>query len=85
MVLLGALAPRLLTVPSALWWKFARALGYVNARILLTILFGIALIPLGVIWRLIGTDPLTRRRETWPGWSAYPDRYRSRNHYSRMY
>ena len=30
------------------------------------------------VWRLIGKDPLARRRRTWPGWSPYPARYRDR-------
>jgi len=35
--------------------------------------------------RVIGKDPLTRRRTQWPGWSPYPARYRDPKHYSRMY
>jgi hypothetical protein len=85
LLVLGLLAPRLLKWPSDLWWRFARALGYVNARILLTLLFGIALVPLSMIWRVIGSDPLARRRDRWPGWSPYPDRYRDHKHYLRMY
>ena len=37
------------------------------------------------IWRLIGTDPLATRRKPAGGWRPYPDRYRDRNHYQRMY
>jgi len=85
LLVLGLTAPRLLKWPSDLWWAVARALGYVNARILLTLLFAIALVPLSLVWRIIGTDPLARRRDKWQGWSAYPDRYRDRTHYSRMY
>ena len=35
----GLLYPPILKWPSAAWWRFSRALGYVNARILLTLLF----------------------------------------------
>ena len=35
----GLLYPPLLKYPSAAWWRFSRALGYVNARVLLTVLF----------------------------------------------
>jgi hypothetical protein len=62
----------------------ARA-GAVNARILLTILFAIVLVPLATVWRFTGKDPLSRRRSTWPGWVPYPARYRDTHHYSRMY
>ena len=82
---LGYVAPRLLKYPSAAWWAFAKALGYVNARVILTLIFALVLVPLGVIWRVIGRDPLGRRRAAWGGWSAYPARYRDRAHYKRMF
>ena len=81
----GLAHPPLLKYPSAAWWKFSRALGYVNARVLLTILFAVVLVPVSVIWRLLGKDPLERRRGRSTGWSPYPARYRDRQHYSRMY
>ena len=82
---LGLLAPRLLKWPSALWWKLAMALGYVNARVILTIAFLLVLTPIAFVWRLIGRDPLGKRRESWPGWTAYPQRYADRSHFTRMY
>ena len=36
LLILGVLQPRLLKWPSAVWWRFALILGYVNARIILT-------------------------------------------------
>jgi hypothetical protein len=85
LVVLGALKPTLLKWPSAAWWRFAAALGYVNARVLLTALFIVVLVPLGLIWRITGKDPLARRRTTWPGWSPYPARYRDPRHFERMF
>ena len=82
---LGVLQPTLLKWPSALWWRFARALGYVNARVLLTILFTIVLVPVSILWRLIGKDPLARRRAKFEGWVPYPARYRDRTHFERMF
>ena len=81
----GLVHAPLLKYPSAAWWKLSRALGYVNARVLLTILFAVVLVPISVIWRLTGKDPLARRRDKWTGWSPYPVRYRDRQHYRRMY
>lgn len=83
--LLGLLRPTLLKWPSAAWWRMAQALGYVNARVLLTVLFGLILVPVSLVWRILGKDPLARRRSTWPGWSPYPTRYRDKRHYSRMF
>jgi len=81
----GLVYPPILKRPSVVWWRFSRALGQVNARILLTLLFSIVLVPLSLVWRLTGKDPLTRRRDRWPGWSPYPVRYRDRHHYTRMF
>ena len=85
LLLLGLIAPKLLKWPSALWWKLAMALGYVNARVILTIAFLLVLTPIACVWRLIGRDPLGKRRESWPGWTAYPQRYADRSHFTRMY
>lgn len=85
LVLLGLLQPCTLYWPSKVWWRLVHILGYVNARIILTVLFAVLLVPLGLLWRLTGKDPLARRRAAWPGWSPYPARYRDPKHYSRMY
>jgi hypothetical protein len=83
LVLLGAVAPSLLAHPRAWWWRIARTVGDFNARVLLTVMFVVVFVPLGVIWRLIGKDPL-RRRPAHPGWAPYPGRHRDRHHYLRM-
>jgi hypothetical protein len=85
LLVLGLTQPLWLYYPSKVWWKFAMVLGYVNARIILTIAFAIVLTPLGVLWRLIGRDPLSVQRKNWPGWSPYPARYRDKDHFTRMY
>jgi hypothetical protein len=85
LLVFGLLRPSLLRMPSAVWWKFSRILGHVNARILMTVLFGIVLTPLAMVWRLTGKDPLMRRRDKFAGWSTYPEKYRDRKHYERMY
>jgi hypothetical protein len=83
--ILGGIGAVLLALPSAAWWAFARALGYVNSRVLLSLAFFLVLTPLGVVWRLTGRDPLMRRRSNFPGWTAYPARYRNGKHFERMY
>jgi saxitoxin biosynthesis operon SxtJ-like protein len=85
LVLLGAAAPSVLTRPRVWWWRGARAVGDFNARVLLTLMFVVVFVPLGVVWRLIGKDPLARSRRANRGWTPYPVRYRDRQHYSRMY
>jgi len=85
LLVLGLSAPGLLFWPSKAWWRFAKALGHVNARIILTVAFAIVLTPMSIVWRLTGRDPLARRREKWPGWTPYPKRYADRSHFTRMY
>jgi hypothetical protein len=85
LLVLGLTKPILLKWPSAVWWKFAMVLGYVNARVILTIAFLLVLTPIGLLWRVIGRDPMRRRRRNFEGWSAYPARYRDPNHFNRMY
>jgi hypothetical protein len=82
---LGLTRPQWLKWPSAVWWKLAIGLGYVNARVILTIAFAVLLTPMGLVWRLIGRDPLARQRRNWQGWSPSPPRYRDANHFTRMY
>lgn len=43
------------------WMALARALGYLNSRVLLSLLFYVVLAPYGALLRLIGHDPLHRR------------------------
>jgi hypothetical protein len=81
----GLVRPLLLKWPSFWWWRFSRALGHVNARVLLTLLFSLVFVPLSLLWRLIGKDPLGRRRDRWTGWSPSPASHRDHTHYERMY
>jgi hypothetical protein len=46
------------------WMKFAQALGWVNSRVLLTILFYTVFAPYGFLSRLFGRDPLRRRAKS---------------------
>ncbi len=85
LVVLGYWRPSLLTKPSDAWWRLAMVLGWVNARVLLSLAFYLLLTPVGLVWKVTGKDPLTRRRAAWPGWSPYPARYRDRRHFERMF
>ena len=85
LLVLGLIAPPLLKYPSKYWWKFSLAFGRVMAKFWLTLLFLIVLTPVNLLWRLMGRDPLARRRDKWPGWSPYPERYRNHKHYGQMY
>jgi hypothetical protein len=80
------LRPSLLRRPAAAWFRLSRALGWVNTRLLLSTLFVVVLTPMGVVMRLAGWDPLSRRqRPAATGWVPYSARQRERRHYERMY
>jgi hypothetical protein len=85
LLLAGALlAPSLLRVPNRLWWRMAQALGWINSRVLLTLLFVAVLTPLGLVLRSLGRSPLHRPAAA-TNWSRYPARNRDAKHYQRMF
>lgn len=44
--------------------KFAHILGWVNTRIILTLVYFLVFTPVALIFKLIGKDPMNRRFET---------------------
>lgn len=66
----GALIAWALVHPASLiyfykpWMKLAEGLGFINTRIILFILFYGMFMPMGLIMRLIGKDPMHRQLNT---------------------
>ena len=85
LVTAGYFRPMLIRIPSDAWWAFATVLGWVNARVLLSLAFVLVLTPIGMLWRLMGRDPMARRQADHAGWTEYPPRYRDKKHFDRMY
>ena len=84
LVVLAWLAPAALRIPNRLWWRFAQVLGWINARIILSVFFFLVLTPAGLLMRLLGRNPL-RQPDRRSGWSPYPARQASTKHYERMF
>ncbi|MEM1115037.1 MAG: SxtJ family membrane protein [Bacteroidota bacterium] len=61
LVLLGAVAPRVLRPVHRVWMALAFALGFVMTRVILTLAFALAFVPMGLVLRLLGKDLLRRR------------------------
>ncbi len=59
-LVLGLIAPPVLRPVLIVWMKFAEALNWVMTRILLTLAFVILIIPVRVIMKIVGHDPLNR-------------------------
>ena len=78
--------PTLLRAPSAVWWRAARLLGWINSRVLLSACFFLILTPVGIALRLCGRDLLRlKRHRQGSGWLPYPERVRDPKHYERMF
>ncbi|MBL7928547.1 MAG: hypothetical protein JNL47_03595 [Bacteroidia bacterium] len=45
-----------------LWMKLAEVLGYINGKILLSLIFFLILTPVAFIFKLTGKDPMQRKR-----------------------
>jgi hypothetical protein len=61
LLVMGFFLPALARRFHVAWMKLAGVLGYVNSRILLFLLFYLAITPYGAVSRLFGRDPLNRR------------------------
>ena len=62
-LIIGLTSPRLLYYPYKFWMKLGLILGWVNSRIILCLVYMIVLIPIAFVMRLIGYDPLRKRRK----------------------
>ena len=62
LLILGFLAPNTLSYPYKVWMKIGLALGWINSRIILGIIFLLVLEPISLFMRLIGYDPLRLKK-----------------------
>jgi hypothetical protein len=53
--------PKTLRVVYETWMKIGLALGWVNTRIILGLVFYLVVFPMGLVMRLLGKDPLSQR------------------------
>ena len=54
-------APKVLTVPNQLWFKFGLALGVVVAPVVMALVYFTTVVPIGLILRLMGKDMLRQK------------------------
>jgi hypothetical protein len=86
LVILGLLFPRALVLPNRAWMALARLLSLFITPIILAIVFFIVVMPIGVIKRLLGWDPLRRRAPSAVSyWEPYNARQRDPRHFEKMY
>lgn len=63
LALWGIVAPASLALVHKIWMKFAEGLGWINSRIILTLVFYLVVFPTAAILRALGKDPLRRKFE----------------------
>lgn len=86
LVLLGLLWPRALVIPNKAWMLLAEALSFVTTRIILAAVFFLVITPIGIVKRLFGWDPLSRRSARSASyWRPYSERQRDPRHYEKMF
>ena len=62
LLILGLLAPNTLFYPYKVWMKIGFALGWINSRIILGIIFLFVLEPISLFMKLMGYDPLRLKK-----------------------
>jgi hypothetical protein len=64
----------------------AEGLSFVTTRVILALVFFLVVTPIGVVKRLMGWDPLSRRAERRASyWQPYSERQRNPRHYEKMF
>ena len=68
------------------WMRFASALGFVNSRVLLTLMYYLLLTPYGFVMRLAGRDPLRRRGKSGESyWIGRKTTRQTREQFERLF
>ena len=70
LLVLGLIAPQSLRQPYRAWMALGHGLGWINSRVILTLVYLLVLQPIALVMRLLGHDPLRRR------WDASATSYR---------
>ena len=76
--------PSALSGLAVVWGRVGHALGWFNSRVLLTAMFVFVFLPIGLVMRLLGNDPLERHKRA-SMWTPYPDRMRDPSHFERLF
>ena len=85
LLLLGLLAPRWAVPFHIVWMKFAAVLGYINSRIILSVMYYGVMTPIGLLARLAGRDPLRRRRALDSYWIPRAKTRQDRDQFERLF
>jgi hypothetical protein len=86
LVLIGFFVPTVAKPFHRVWYRIAFALGWVNSRILLTIIYFLIFVPYGLLSRLFGRDPLNiRSAPSESYWHKREKTRQSREQFERLF
>ena len=86
LAILGLSFPRALVLPNKWWMGLARVLSLITTPVILAIIYFVIFMPIGVIKRLFGWDPLRRRAPSAVSyWRPYNARQQDPHHFEKMY
>ena len=60
-LLLAYVAPKILSLPNKLWFKFGLLIGSIVTPIVMTLVYFVTVLPTGLIMRLLGKDLLKQK------------------------
>ena len=63
-LLFSCFYPNSLYFPYKLWMKLGHVLGWINSRIILAIVFFLVLLPISIVMKLFGYDPLKQNKSS---------------------
>ena len=61
-LILGILKPNLLSYPYKGWMALGLALGWINSKLILGLVYLIILLPIAIFMRIFGYDPLRKKK-----------------------
>jgi hypothetical protein len=85
LALLGLVAPSTLVYPYKVWMALGGALGYVNTRIILSVMYFTIFLPAGLLMRALGKDPMRRKLDPKGETYRVTREPRARTHMTRMF
>lgn len=86
LIFFGLVFPRALVWPNRAWMQLARVMSMVTTPVILGIIYFLIFMPVGMIKRQMGWDPLRRRGAPAQSyWVAYNPRQHDPRHFEKMY
>ena len=83
--ILGVMIPRSLKPVYELWLKIGHILGWINSRLILTLIFALMVTPMALVMKLIKRDTMARQWQPHLATYRSPCRPRDRQHCEKPY